>query len=139
VPTPALVEVTVYFADSARFSAGTLPFEGEVTRLVPAGADLPEAVLEEYFRGPTAEEQARDLIPLTNGFTGFRLELRDGIAHVYLTGPCQSTGGVYTIAQPLMKNLLQFEEIRYVKIYDADGVTTEPEGESNSIPFCLEP
>jgi hypothetical protein len=38
-----------------------------------------------------------------------------------------------------MKNLLQFEEIDYVKIYDAEGETEVPEGRSSSIPFCLEP
>jgi len=65
--------------------------------------------------------------------------IADGIARVYLTGPCSSGGATYTVAQPILRNLLQFEEIRYVKIYDAEGVTEEPEGPSNSIPPCLEP
>jgi len=48
-------------------------------------------------------------------------------------------GATYTIAQPLMKNLRQFPDIDYVKIYDAEGQTGQPEGLSDSIPFCLEP
>jgi len=137
---PALVPATVYFTDTHRFAVGTPPFEVPVTRLVPATADPPAAVLTEFFKGPTAEERRRGLDAITSGFTGFsRLEIRDGIARVYLTGPCSSGGAAYTVAQPILKNLLQFKEIRYVKIYDAAGTTEEPEGPTNSIPFCLEP
>lgn len=137
---PAQVPVQVYFTDRNRFQDGTAPFEVAVERLVPATANLPEAVLQEYFKGPTEAEQAQGLEAITSGFTGFSsLEVKDGIARLYLTGPCTSHGAAYTVAGPLMTNLLQFEEIRAVKIYDAEGVTEEPEGETNSIPPCLEP
>ncbi|MCL6430498.1 MAG: GerMN domain-containing protein [Anaerolineae bacterium] len=137
---PAEVNVQVYFTDEKRFNAGTLPFEVAVERLVPASADLPGAVLQEFFKGPTEEEQARGLRAITSGFTGFSaLEVKDGIARVYLTGPCVSHGAAYNVAALIMRNLSQFEEIRAVKIYDAEGVTEEPEGEVNSIPPCLEP
>lgn len=138
--TPGTVQVTVYFTDRNRFATGTPPFEVGVTRSVPATANLPEAVLAELFKGPTAEEKARGLEAVTSGFTGFRtLQVQDGIACLYLTGPCTSHGATYTVAQPILKNLLQFQEIKAVKIYDADGVTTEPGGLTNSIPPCLEP
>jgi hypothetical protein len=139
--TPERVTLNVYFTDSNRYAEATEPFEVAVSRTAPAGSNLPEAVLTEFFQGPTAEEARQGLVAITSGATGFR-ELhidQDGIAHVTLDGPCSSMGATYTIAQPLMKNLLQFEEIDYVKIYDAEGETEVPEGRSSSIPFCLEP
>jgi len=138
--TPATVKVTVYFTDRNRFNAGTPPFEVGVERRVPAGANLPEAVLTEFFKGPTAAEQAQGLEGITSGFTGFSaLKVQDGVARVYLSGACQSNGATYTVAQPILKNLLQFQEIKHVKIYDADGTTEDPDGPTNSIPVCLEP
>ncbi len=137
---PRLAEITVYFTDTNRFKEGTMPFEVPVERLVPKTAQRPAAVLAEFFKGPTAEERQRGLAAITSGFTGFsRFEIQDGIARVYLTGSCASGGAAYTVAQPIMKNLLQFKEIKYVKIYDAAGTTETPEGPSNSIPACLEP
>ncbi len=56
-----------------------------------------------------------------------------------LTGNCSSAGSTYTIANLIMKNLKQFSEIRHVKIYDQNGGTEIPDGDANSIPFCLEP
>jgi len=140
-PTPtAMVQISVYFTDSQRLTSGTAPLEVAVTRTVPATATLPEAALTEFFKGPTAEEQARGLQAITSGFTGLSsLEIEDGIARVHLAGPCASNGAAYTVAQLLIKNLLQFPEIKAVKIYDASGQTSEPTGESNSIPICLEP
>lgn len=137
---PELVQITVYFTDSNRYAAGIPPFETAVFRFVPVTSNLPEAVLTESFKGPSEEERAYGLEAITSGFTGFSsLQIQDGIARVYLTGPCASHGATYTIAQPTLKNLLQFEGINYVKIYDADGVTNQPQGWSNSIPPCLEP
>ncbi len=139
-PPPGLVEVSVYFTDSGKYATGTPPFEVAVTRPAAAGADLPRAVLDEFFKGPSAEESARGLEAITSGFTGYSsLEVQGGIARVHLTGPCTSNGATYTIAQLLIRNLTQFDEIKCVKIYDADGGTMQPEGESHSIPGCLEP
>jgi hypothetical protein len=140
-PTAGEVEIAVYFTDTNRYAAATEPYEVAVTRTAPAGAGLPAAVLAAFFEGPTAGEAAQGLEAITSGATGFReLRIDDaGVAHVTLEGPCSSGGATYTIAQPLMKNLLQFEEIDYVKIYDEAGQTGTPAGASNSIPFCLEP
>jgi len=141
-PTPTfdLVSVTVYFTDENRYAAGTPPFEVAVTRLVPASSNLPEAVLLAFSEGPTSEERGQGLEAITSGFDGVdSLVIEDGIARVYLSGECASLGATYTIAQPIMRNLLQFQYVSYVKIYDENGETEEPEGETNSIPFCLEP
>jgi hypothetical protein len=134
------VTVTVYFTDSARFALGTPPFETAVTRTVPTRSDLPAAVLDEFFGGPTPEEQAMGLERIASGFTGYSsLQIEGGIARVHLLGPCASNGATYTIAQPILANLLPFSEIDYVKIYDEEGTTEDPVGMTNSIPVCLEP
>lgn len=137
---PLTIKVTILFFDKNKFEAGTPPFESPVVRFASPGEDLPSFVVSEYFKGPTAEEQAQGLELVTSGFTGFkRVEVKDGVAHVYLLGECRSGGAVYTIAQPLIASLLRLEGIRAVKIYDEEGQTEHPEGQQNSIPFCLEP
>lgn len=141
LPTePIQMEISVYFTDSNRYAAATPPFEVAVTRHVAPTSNLLEAVLREFFRGPTEEERSQGLDLIASGFTGFTsLRIEKGVAHVYLAGPCQSHGATYTIAQPLLANLLQFDEIDFVKIYDSSGETEQPTGQTNSIPFCLEP
>jgi len=137
---PETVNLLVYFTNTTRYAAATPPFEEAVTRSAPAGEDLPTATLQAFFVGPTAEEKASGLEAITSGFTGLReLKIEDGIARVYLEGPCSSNGATYTIAQPILANLLQFKEVKAVKIYDAEGVTEVPEGMDTSIPYCLEP
>jgi hypothetical protein len=55
-------------------------------------------VLDEYFKGPGAYEKTYyGYVGLYNGFTGYsRFELRDGVAHVYLSGACQAGASDYT-------------------------------------------
>lgn len=140
VPTVEMAEITVYFMDESRFAVGTEPYEVGVTRELHPDAFLPRLALEQYFQGPTDEEAAQGLVQVLSGCTGFsNLQIEDGIARVYLTGPCSSSGSTYTIAAPIMKTLKQFDEIEYVKIYDADGGTEQPIGPSDSTPFSLEP
>jgi hypothetical protein len=75
-----------------------------------------------------------------SGSTGFNsLVVEDGVAHVYLAGQCNSEGATYTIANLLVVNLKQFDTIEYVKVYDENEKTEVPDGQSDSIPFCLEP
>ncbi len=139
-PTPDLVEVSVYFTDSERFAQEIPPFEVGVPRFVDPSENLPEAVMREFFEGPTEEERERGLQLIASGFTGFSsLTIEDGIARIQLTGECRPAGGIYTVAQPIMRNLLQFPDAVYVKIYDEHGDTQFPEGESHSVPICLEP
>jgi hypothetical protein len=137
-PTTTL---TVYFLDSNRYTAGTPPYEAAVTRIVPHTVAVATRTLQKYFEGPTADEQAAGLVRLMNGFTGFSsISIQNGVARVYMTGgPCNSEGATYTIANLLYANLTQFSTITWVKIYDQDGHTEQPTGQSNSIPACLEP
>ncbi|MGD8554269.1 MAG: GerMN domain-containing protein [Anaerolineales bacterium] len=140
-PTPIpIMTITVYFTDHNRYLAATPPFEVAVTRQVPQTSAIATAVLNAFFAGPTAEEHALGLRLITSGATGFSsLSIHDGVAHVHLTGECNSEGATYTIASPLYVNLTQFSTVSYVKIYDQNGHTQQPTGQSNSIPACLEP
>ena len=137
-PPPATL--TVYFTDIVRFQAGTEPYEAAVTRTVPVPASLPEAVLTQLFLGPTDVELLGGLEVVTSGTTGFSImTIENGIARVYLLGACASNGSTYTIANLIFANLRQFPEIKWIKIYDSNDGTETPEGQSSSIPFCLEP
>lgn len=137
---PATVSLTVYFTDVAHYQVGTEPYEAAVTRSVPEPASLPKEVLTQLFLGPTEEEKTQGLEVILSGTTGFRnLTIVDGIARVYLSGTCASKGATYTIANLIFANLKQFPEIQWVKIYDENDETETPDGQSSSIPFCLEP
>ena len=102
---------------------------------------LPQAALDEYFKGPGSTERFQfGWIALYNGFTGYsRLDIRDGVAHVFLEGTCTPDGRDFTIADLIVLNLKQFPEIQFVKIYDENGTTQTPEGSNDSIPACLQP
>jgi hypothetical protein len=137
---PQQTTLTVYFTNIDRYAIGTEPYEDPVTRTVPVPDSLPEAVLTQLFLGPTAEERAGGLDVVLSGTTGFsQLTIEGGVARVYLTGTCSSGGATYTIANLIFANLEQFPEIQWVKIYDQNGETETPDGQSSSIPFCLEP
>jgi hypothetical protein len=137
---PATETLTIYFTDLVHFQVGSEPYEAAVTRTVPVSASLPEAVLTQLFLGPTEAEKAQGLDVLLSGTTGFsNLTIENGIARVYLTGMCASQGATYTIANLINANLKQFSEIQWIKIYDQNNETETPDGQSSSIPFCLEP
>jgi hypothetical protein len=67
------------------------------------------------------------------------MEVSNGVARLYLTGNCNGGGGVYTIADLLRINMKQFSYIKFLKIYDQNGTTQNPDGDSDSIPTCLAP
>jgi len=120
--------------------AGQLPYEVAVTRFVPSSKNVVNSVLDEFFKGPGDVERNQGLAPILNGFTGYRnIIIANGGVHVYLAGNCQSNGTLYSIANPLMKNLKQFPEIQFVKIYDQFGHTRQPAARVDSIPACLDP
>ena len=138
-PLPVLREITVYFMDENRFIAGTEPYEVAVTRTTTSD-NLPLAVLEAYFAGPTVEEYQLGLRMLGSGFTSVRqFSIEDGIARVYLGGTCANNGAAYSVAALIMKNLSQFPEISAVKIYDENNDTLDPDSQYSSLPYCLEP
>jgi hypothetical protein len=130
----------VYFTDNDRLIAGQLPYEVAVTRFVPSSTNAVNAVLDEFFKGPGDVERNQGFAVINNGFTGYsKIVFADGGVHVYLAGTCQSNGTLYTIARPLMTNLKQFPEIKFVKIYDQLGHTRSPAFRVDSIPACLDP
>jgi hypothetical protein len=138
--SPATVILNVYFTDMARYEYGNEPYEAAVTRTVPVPASVPEAVLNQLFLGPTDAEILDGLEVILSGTTGFsKFTVENGIARVYLTGTCASHGSTYTIANLIFANLKQFPEISWIKIYDQNSETETPGGQSDSIPFCLEP
>jgi hypothetical protein len=139
-PKPKPVTVTVYFTNMDRYAVGTEPYEDPVTRTVPMNDSLPQTVLAQLFLGPTPAEKTQGLQVVLSGTTGFsKLVIGDGIARVYLIGKCNSGGATYTISNLIFANLAQFPEIQWIKIYDENGGTETPNGQSSSIPFCLEP
>jgi len=83
---------------------------------------------------------------LYDGFTGYsKIEIDDpstgsgqaDIARVYLTGACGPREFGFGLPDLIFLNLKQFPEIHYVKLYDADGLTADPDGISDSLPECL--
>ena len=138
--TPAYKLIDVYFVNKFRYENNLPPFEVTGDRWARSNM-LPQSALNEYFKGPGSTERfSFGWIALYNGFTGYsRLEIRDSVAHVYLIGTCTSDGRDFTIANLLMSNLKQFPEIRFVKVYDENGQTQDPNGLSDSIPTCLQP
>jgi hypothetical protein len=108
--------------------------------MVPTSKNIINAVLDEFFKGPSSVERNQGLAVIRNGFTGYsRVQVANGGVYVYLTGSCQSNGTLYNITRPLMLSLKQFPEIQFVKIYDQFGHTREPAARVDSIPACLDP
>jgi len=136
---PAGQEITVYFMDENRFVAATEPYEVAVTRTT-ASENLPLAVLEAYFTGPTPQEYDQGLRLLSSGFTHVRdLTIENNIARVYLGGTCSNNGAAYSVANLIIKNLEQFPGISAVKIYDENNDNLDPDSPNSSLPYCLEP
>ncbi len=141
LPSPEVVEqeITVYFLDENRFVAATEPYEVAVTRTT-SETNLPLAVLETYFAGPTTEEYNQGLRMHGSGFTRVReLNIENGIARVYLGDECANNGAAYSVAALIFRNLEQFPEITAIKIYDENDATLDPDSTSSSLPYCLEP
>ena len=138
--TPQWTLVNVYFVSRYRYENNLPPFERAGVRWSRTNNIL-GTILDEYFKGPGATEKySYGWIALYNGFTGYdKYEVRDGVMHIYLKGMCDREGQTYTVADLLMTNFKQFSEIQYVKIYDENGETQNPDGLSDSIPACLQP
>lgn len=130
----------MYFTDNKRLIAGQLPYEVAVTRIVPSSKNPLNAVLDEFFKGPSDVERNQGLAVVPNGFTGYsKVEIISGGVYVYLTGNCQSNGTLYDITRALVLNLKQFPDVQFVKIFDQSGSTREPAARVDSVPACLDP
>ncbi|MBK9925537.1 MAG: peptidoglycan DD-metalloendopeptidase family protein [Anaerolineales bacterium] len=138
--TPLYVKVNVYFVGNYAYTNNIPPFERTGVRWART-SNVIGSVLDEYFKGPGATEKyTYGWINLKNGFTGYsKFEVIDSVAHLYLKGTCNRAGATYTVADLLTYNLKQFSEIKFVKIYDENGSTQNPDGLSDSIPACLQP
>ncbi|MCF6277302.1 MAG: hypothetical protein L3J16_00920, partial [Anaerolineales bacterium] len=135
--TPTWLKIPVYFADTDLLKTGNPPYESSGVRWARTNS-LPETALREYFKGPGSTERYWGYIGIYNGFTGYsKLEMVNNVAHIYLTGQCIGDNSGYTIANLIEKNLKQFDNINFVKIYDQNGVTENPSGNSDSRPACL--
>jgi hypothetical protein len=139
-PTPLYVKVNVYFVSRYRLTNNLSPFEVAGTRWARTNNIL-GTVLDEYFKGPgSTERYTYGWIGIYNGFTGYsKLEVVNGVVRLYLTGKCEPSDSSYNIVDILSYNLKQFPEIKYVKIYDENGLTSDPFGLSDSAPMCLGP
>ncbi|MEU7887958.1 GerMN domain-containing protein [Microbispora bryophytorum] len=140
VKTPyRTVPVRTYFLDSRAYAAGRRPYTAAVSRPVipPSTA---RGALQRLFAGPTQAEHAKGLRFVASGATGVRsVVVRDGVAHVRLTGSLRSGGSAFTVADEITPTLKRLPGIRWVKIYDARGRTERPKGHSDSVPESLEP
>jgi hypothetical protein len=139
--TPLYTKLSVYFLNTIQLHAHAPPYEVAGYRWASSSEDFPQVVLREYFKGPGyTERYVYRWTNVTSGFTGYdRLEVTNGVARLYLRGVCAPDDLSYTIAQPLMINLKQLNNIQYVKIYDAAGTTENPDGPGDSVPTCLDP
>ncbi len=133
--TPLYVLLKVYFYQRSTMT------EVFGKRWAPTSTNVPAYILNQYFLGPGyTEKYTYGWIAPTNGATGFsKIDVTDGIARVYLTGQCNSGGSTFTLAPLIRDTLKQFSYIQYVKIYDQNGTTEQPDGPTDSIPACLEP
>ena len=129
----------VYFLDQPSFVAGRHPYVTPVRRPIRT-TNAAVGLLDRLFAGPTARERHDGLRLVRSHATGFtRLHITQGIAQVQLTGGCSSGGSTFTIANEIIPTLRRLPTVDFVKIYDPQGGTANPTGNTNSIPTCLEP
>lgn len=134
-------KVEVFFADKQAMASGGEPLMRKVVRKVPKGSRA-KGAMQRLYAGPTGKEKGRGLRFVASGTTGFRdLRINDwGVARVTLRGDCDSGGSaLMTVGDQIMATLKSRPRVDHVKIHDRFGVTEEPKGRTDSIPFCLEP
>lgn len=137
--TYSTVQTQIFFVDLHNFQIGQTPYVRAVMRPVIA-PNVAARSLDWLFAGPTQAELAGGLSFVSSDATGYSsVTITNQVARVRLTGGADSHGSTLTIANEIMPLLKQFPTIRWVKIYDANGQTETPAGQSDSIPAGLEP
>ena len=133
------VQTQIFFVDSHAFAIGQGPYVRAVLRpVIPPNVGARS--LNWLFAGPTPDERAGGLTFVSSDATGFtNLTISNGIARVRLAGGANSHGSTLTIANEIIQILKQFPTVTWVKIYDQNGQTETPTGQSDSIPAGLEP
>ena len=133
------VPTQIFFVDSHAFAIGQGPYVLAVLRQV-IPSNVGARSLNWLFAGPTLDERAGGLTFVDSDATGFtNLTISNGIARVRIAGGASSHGSTLTIANEIMPILKQFPSVTWVKIYDQNGQTETPTGQSDSIPAGLEP
>ena len=133
------VPTQIFFVDSHAFAIGQGPYVRAVLRQV-IPPNVGARSLNWLFAGPTPDERAGGLTFVNSDATGFtNLTISNGIARVRLVGGANSHGSTLTIANEIIPILKQFPTVTWVKIYDQNGQTETPTGQSDSIPTWLEP
>ena len=133
------VPTQIFFVDSHAFAIGQGSYVRAVLRQV-IPPNVGARSLNWLFAGPTPDERAGGLTFVNSDATGFtNLTISNGIARVRLAGGANSHGSTLTIANEIMPILKQFPTVTWVKIYDQNGQTETPTGQSDSIPAGLEP
>jgi hypothetical protein len=128
------VPVQVYFIDNAAMQQPRAVSRPVIPPATARGA------LQRLFAGPTQQELTDGLAFVDSGAGGFAtITITDGVARVLLTDDCASHGSTITIAGEIMPTLKQFTSVQWVKILDPTGGTETPDGDVDSIPYCLEP
>jgi hypothetical protein len=129
----------IFFVDMHRFELGQEPYVRAVLRpVIPPNVGANS--LTWLFAGPTPAERAGGLNFVSSDATGFtNLSIRNKVARVHLLGGASSHGSTLTIASEIFPLLKQFPTVKWVKIYDPNGETENPSGQSDSIPAGLEP
>lgn len=133
------VPTQIFFVDSHAFATGQGPYVRAVQRQVRP-PNVGARSLDWLFAGPTPAELAGGLTLVNSDATGFSsLSISNQVARVRLLGGADSHGSTLTIANEIFPLLKQFPTVRWVKIYDPNGQTETPTGQSDSIPAGLEP
>ena len=133
------VPVKIWFGDPSSYGGGA-PYMDAVTRLVPADK-VAHSLLHRLFAGPTQGEKANGLELVRSGakdFTDFSVNEVD-VARLQLTGGCQLGPEPISIGTEITRSLKNLVSIDWVKIYDPDGDTTDPDHPTDSLPACLIP
>lgn len=129
----------VFFFNQENYLDNDQPFFTSVTRTTPRSRPF-VGVLDRLYAGPLPAERKQGLRLLRSRSTGFTdLRIEDGIARVRLLRGCSSGGSTVTVAGELMPTLRQFPKVDWVKIYGPAGHTLTPNGQSDSVPACLQP
>lgn len=129
----------VFFFNEKNYLDNDEPFFTSVKRTTPRSRPF-VGVLDRLYAGPLPAERNRGLRLLRSRSTGFTdLTIEDGIARVRLLGRCSSGGSTVTVAGEIMPTLRQFPKVDWVKIYGPAGHTLTPNGQSDSVPACLQP
>lgn len=129
--------VKVFFAYDPNVDQRRPPYTRPVTREVHSD-EAGVLALQQLFEGPRRDEASKGLRLESSGATGVSdLRVLNGVASLRLVGGCDAHGSHVSVGNQITDTLKQFTVVKYVKIYGPDGTTTDPVGQTDSLPACL--